>query len=245
MAPDSGEAESRPDSPFRFLDLPGDVRNRIYTFVVESSDSLRYINSRDGLVAYKACNLAQTCWQIASEMAILSCRRHTHRLAFLIDFSSDLPPETDTSQCICKQPLREADIVRFSPITAFVSLIGPAMKEYFLEFPITIAAIPQEEAVLISRQTGKLLCLLASILPEVQRYRLIGLESANKFETRILDAFITTDLKHLTRKSWSCEIEIPDKGADVDLYIRRTNGRVTREYHRLACSRNREKRVLQ
>ncbi|KAI9656620.1 MAG: hypothetical protein M1821_004827 [Bathelium mastoideum] len=227
--------QSLQSRPFRFLDLAGEIRNKIYTLVVEDTESLRYIQSKNGYVSYKACNLAKTCWQVAREMASISGCPHLDRLAFLIDLTTDLPPLDDFYKCICSQPLRSAEIIRFSPITAFLASLPPAAKEYFLETPIVIVAEPQSEPVYINSERCKLLCLLAKMAPEAARYRVIGLESEDIYGTRVMDAVLRKDLKHLTRVNWTCDIQVPHDNSSVDLYMHRKGRLMAWEYHMMAC----------
>ena len=174
-----------------FLTLPGEIRNIIYELVLlqgedldgfcwtySGYDELAYYYQRE-VKCYKACSLAQTCQQIGREMASMATSEAgKRRLAFEISLRPEDLSAADLSSCICDQPVRTEDIVRFSPITTFLSSLKPAEKLDFLSRPLQIVLQRQGGgSIFANYESCRLVCILAELMPEVSQFDVRGLLS--------------------------------------------------------------------
>jgi hypothetical protein len=108
----------RPTGPFRFLDLPGEVRNKIYEFALVGNEVIDLDPSNHRRVAPKL-HLLSTCRQVYEESYHIFYSRQTFRL-----FS------TNTSFFLTKKPLLQRMPAKYrAEITTLELRLGPGWSK--------------------------------------------------------------------------------------------------------------------
>ncbi|KAF2231311.1 hypothetical protein EV356DRAFT_507059 [Viridothelium virens] len=233
---------ARQDGPFRFLDLPLEIRNTIYELVLEQTNGIKSITSGGHeYKCYEACSLAKVCRQIGHEMVLL-LNWPLDLLAFSIKFSTADIKAACFFKCVCTHLISQNEVVRFFPITTFISSLNSADKESFLQFPLKIYIRPNYGRAHTFLETCRPLCSLPTLLPEVAYFKIfMRFGSPVEVDTEQLRKNLQEELTHSDVSSghkWSVSVQFNLNSPGVNLYLRRTETVLPLIYHASVCRYN-------